>query len=116
MNPRGAGRGKRRSFTPERGGGRGRGRPRGFAARVKPSVKPRTARSVTRAVTHLLVFLRECLTALGTVWIQQPMPVPPPCRPPHLDAPPEGHPERLCPHQPMSAAETGIWAGLHTDP
>jgi hypothetical protein len=65
---------------------------------------------------RVLGFLQECLISLGTVWAHLPMSVPPPHRPPpELDAPPEGHPERLCPHEPMSAVETDIWAGFYTD-
>jgi hypothetical protein len=87
---------------------------------------------LTACARGLLRFVMDGLTALGQQWMPQPVDYPCVCQygyhdhplapglddlpPPRLDAPPDGHPERLCPHEPMSAAETAIWAGFYTEP
>ena len=66
--------------------------------------------------TWFLSLLSYGLQALGAQWVS----LPDPCcdAPPDelLEALPEGHPERLCPHLPMSDAEAGLRACLDADP
>ncbi|OAH09648.1 DUF6059 family protein [Streptomyces jeddahensis] len=71
--------------------------------------------------TRCFALLYEGLQAAGSVWVH---PLPPEARsapapePPRrmLDTPPDGHPERLCPHTPPSPDEIDIWTRLHGDP
>ncbi|MGW1026326.1 DUF6059 family protein [Streptomyces sp. NPDC002577] len=63
----------------------------------------------------------EGLQAAGSMWVHPPPPEAPSAPSPEpprrtRDAPPEGHPERLCPHTPLSPEEAGIWAGLSAEP
>ncbi|MCP3760666.1 DUF6059 family protein [Streptomyces sp. TBY4] len=78
----------------------------------------RLSRGAVHCGIWVLTFLYEGLQALGAPWTPQPPPEPAGDESPRkmLDAPPEGHPERLCRQTPMSPAEIDIWAGFYTDP
>ncbi len=75
------------------------------------------SRGVVFCGMRFFTLLYEGLQAAGSLWVHPPPEVPSPESPqPMLDAPPDGHPERLCPHTPPSPDEVDIWAGIHTDP
>ncbi|MER5177135.1 DUF6059 family protein [Streptomyces sp. NPDC002896] len=96
--------------APEGGSGGATGDSRGLFAAL--------SRGFVLCGTRFLSLLYEGLQAAGSIWVHPPPPeVPSPEPPRHmLDAPPDGHPERLCPQTPLSPDEIDIWARLYTDP
>jgi hypothetical protein len=76
----------------------------------------RLLRGAARTGNFVLSIVYEGLKAAGSLWVH-PHPVDPVIEtPPALAGPPAGHPERLCPHLPLSPEERDLWARLHADP
>lgn len=78
----------------------------------------RVARAAAVCAVRLLSLLYTGLQAVGSMWAPMPGPDTVYGAPAVvlLDAPPEGHPERLCPQRPMSVVEADLWARLDADP
>ncbi|MGP4086309.1 DUF6059 family protein [Streptomyces sp. KR55] len=98
--------------SPSGGPGEDEGESQGYFAAL--------SRGVVVCGTWLLTTVYEGLKAAGLMWVHPPPPDIPAAQPespaPLLDAPPDGHPERLSSHVPLSPDEIDIWARFYTDP